>query len=133
MKDRENPKIIISQNPLQKVFTEGTSPLICEIFIEEFERESKDLKLSVYIALLDSKSAFDVVVHANLIRRMFQIDFTEQSILLLNNLYKNASSLIKLSNIRSKEMFTIVQGVRPEGAFTADLYIKSSLIRCLTF
>ncbi|VDI07713.1 Hypothetical predicted protein [Mytilus galloprovincialis] len=61
LKERENPKIIISQNPLQKGFTEGTSPLICELFIEEFERESKDLKLPVYIALLDGKSAFDVV------------------------------------------------------------------------
>ncbi|CAC5395787.1 unnamed protein product [Mytilus coruscus] len=77
LKERKNPKIIISQNPLQKGFTEDTSPLICELFIEEFERESKDLKLPVYIALLDGKSAFDVVVHANLIRRMFQIDFTE--------------------------------------------------------
>ena len=122
LKERENPKIIISQNPLQKGFTEGTSPLICELFIEEFERESKDLKLPVYIALLDGKSAFDVVVHANLIRRMFQIDFTEQSILLLNNLYVNASSLIKWNNIMSKEMFTIDQGVRQGGAFSADLY-----------
>ncbi|CAC5360674.1 unnamed protein product [Mytilus coruscus] len=69
LKGRENPKIIISQNPLQKGFTEGTSPLICELFIEEFERESKYLKLPVYIALLDGKSFFDVVVHANLIRR----------------------------------------------------------------
>ncbi|VDI52056.1 Hypothetical predicted protein [Mytilus galloprovincialis] len=53
---------------------------------------------------------------------MFQIDFTEQSILLLNNLYENASSLIKWNNIMSKEMFTIDQGVRQGGAFSADLY-----------
>ncbi|CAC5392641.1 unnamed protein product [Mytilus coruscus] len=76
----------------------------------------------IYIALLDGKSAFDVVVHANLIRRMFQIDFTEQSILLLNNLYEKASSLIKWNNLMSKQMFTIDQGVRQGGAFSADLY-----------
>jgi hypothetical protein len=28
--------------------------------LKEFERESKDLKLPVYIAMLDGKSAFDV-------------------------------------------------------------------------
>ncbi|VDI10015.1 Hypothetical predicted protein [Mytilus galloprovincialis] len=50
------------------------------------------------------------------------IDFTEQSILLLNNLYENASSLIKWNNIISKEMFTIDPGVRKGGAFSADLY-----------
>ncbi|CAC5362716.1 unnamed protein product [Mytilus coruscus] len=89
---------------------------------EEFERESKDRKLPVYIALLDCKSAFDVVVHANLIRCIFQIDFTEQSILLLNNLYENASSFIKWNNLMSKQMFTIDQGVCQGGAFSADLY-----------
>jgi hypothetical protein len=46
----------------------------------EFERESKDLKLPVYIAMLDGKSAFDVVIHANLIRRLFQIGISKQSI-----------------------------------------------------
>jgi hypothetical protein len=27
---------------LQKGFTENSTPLLCELFIEEFERESKD-------------------------------------------------------------------------------------------
>jgi hypothetical protein len=54
------------QNPLQKGFTENSTPLLCELFIEEFERESKDSKLPVYIAMLDGKFAFDVVIHANL-------------------------------------------------------------------
>jgi hypothetical protein len=34
--------------------------------------------------LLDGKSAFDVVVHANMIRRLFQIGFSKQSITLIN-------------------------------------------------
>jgi hypothetical protein len=38
--------------------------LLCELFIEEFERESKDLKLPVYREMLDGKSAFVVVIHA---------------------------------------------------------------------
>jgi hypothetical protein len=46
-------------------------------------------------AMLDGKSAFDVVIHANLIRRLFQIGISKQSILLLQNLYQNAKSYIK--------------------------------------
>jgi hypothetical protein len=53
----------INQNPLQKGFTENSSPLLCELLVEEFERENKDLKRPTYIAMLDAKSAFDVVVH----------------------------------------------------------------------
>ncbi|VDI39672.1 Hypothetical predicted protein, partial [Mytilus galloprovincialis] len=41
---RKNVKIIESQNPLQSGFTEDTAPLMCELIIEEFERENKDLK-----------------------------------------------------------------------------------------
>ena len=94
IKERENSKILLSQNPLQKGFTENSTPLLCELFIEEFEKESKNSKLPVYIAMLDGKSAFDVVIHANLIRRLFQIGISKQSILLLQNLYQNAKSCI---------------------------------------
>ena len=41
---RENGKILLNQNPLQKGFTENSSPLLCELLVEEFERENKDLK-----------------------------------------------------------------------------------------
>jgi hypothetical protein len=37
------------------------------LFIEEFEKESKDLKLPVYIAMLDGKSAFDVVAEEDIL------------------------------------------------------------------
>jgi hypothetical protein len=94
IKERENSKILLSQNLLQKGFTENSTPILCELFIEEFERESKDSKLPVYIAMLDGKFTFDVVIHANLIRRLFQIGMSKQSILLLQNLYQNAKSCI---------------------------------------
>jgi hypothetical protein len=95
IKSRENPKILEVQNTLQKGFTEDTSPLLCELLIEEFERENKDLKLPTYIAFLDSKSAFDVVVHVNLIRRVYLTGMLNQSILILNSLYSNASTGVK--------------------------------------
>jgi hypothetical protein len=114
IKIRENQKIMEIQNPLQRGFTENSAPLLCELFIEEYERENKDLNSPTYIGLLDGNSAFDVVVHANIIRRLFQIGFSKQSITLKNNLYSNASSCIKWKNQISK--------VKQGGALSTDLY-----------
>lgn len=122
LKIRENDKIILNQNPLQRGFTENSSPLLCELLVEEFERENKDLKRPTYIAMLDAKSAFDVVVHANLIRRLHQYEFSKQSILLINSLYENAVSHIKWKNQMSEQNFKIEQGVRQGGILSADLY-----------
>jgi len=71
---------------------------------------------------LDAKSAFDVVVHANLIRRLHQYELSEQSILLINSLYENAVSHIKWKNLMSEQNFKIEQGVRQGGVLSADLY-----------
>lgn len=122
LKIRENDKILLNQNPLQRGFTENSSPLLCELLVEEFERENKDVKRPTYIAMLDAKSAFDVVVHANLIRRLHQYEFSEQSILLINSLYENAVSHIKWKNQMSEQNFKIEQGVRQGGVLSADLY-----------
>jgi hypothetical protein len=51
LKIRENGKILLNQNPLQRGFTENSSPLLCELLVEEFERENKDLKRPTYIAI----------------------------------------------------------------------------------
>ena len=72
--------------------------LLCGFFIKEFGRESKDLDLPTYIGFLDGKSAFDVVVHAILIRKLFQIGISKQSILMINSLCQNAASCIKWNN-----------------------------------
>jgi hypothetical protein len=112
LKIRENGKILLNQNLLQKGFTENSSPLLCELLVEGFERENKDLKRTTYIAMLDAKSAFDVVVHANLIRRLHHYELSEQSILLINSLYENAVSHIKWKNLMSEQNFKIEQGVR---------------------
>jgi hypothetical protein len=51
IKIRENPTIMKIQNPLQRGFTENSAPLLCELFIEEYERENKDLSSPTYIGL----------------------------------------------------------------------------------
>ena len=44
------------QSPLQRGFTENSSPLNAAFLVEEFYRESKDLNKPVYIAFLDADS-----------------------------------------------------------------------------
>ena len=43
----------------------------CSLILDEYIRDSKDQKKDVYIAFLDAKSAFDVVDHASLMRKLF--------------------------------------------------------------
>ena len=51
--------------------TQRTSPLNAAFLVEEFYRENKDLNKPVYIAFLDAKSAFDVVVREILMRKVY--------------------------------------------------------------
>ncbi|CAG2191562.1 unnamed protein product [Mytilus edulis] len=81
--EREHNK----QNPLQRGFTENSAPLIATLMIDEFERENKDLKKTTILGMLDAKSAFDVVRHSNMIRKLYHLGLSEQSVLLIDSLY----------------------------------------------
>ena len=121
LKLRVNPRIMETQNPLQRGFTENTAPLISSLMLEEFERENKDLKKPTIFGMLDAKSAFDVVRHNNLIRKLFHMGLSAQNILMIDQLYKDATSKVKWKN-QSSETFPIEQGVRQGGTLSADLY-----------
>ena len=56
------PILLSKQSPIQRGFTEGTSPINAAVISEEVYREFEDQNNPFYIALLDAKSAFDVVV-----------------------------------------------------------------------
>jgi hypothetical protein len=90
IKFRITPTILSVQNPLQRGFTEHSTPLISSLMLEEVERENKENKQPTIIGMLDSKSAFDVVRHANLIRRLYHYGVFKQYILMIDNLYRNA-------------------------------------------
>ena len=49
------------QNPMQRGFTCGSSPLFCALITEEFIRETTGKKGTSLTAYLDAKTAFDVV------------------------------------------------------------------------
>ena len=66
------------QSYLQRDFTKDSSPLNAAFLVEDFYRESKDLDKPVYIAFIDSKSAFDVVVKDILMRKVYFVELMLQ-------------------------------------------------------
>ena len=115
-----NPTILSVQNPLQRGFTEHSTPLISSLMLEEVGWENKDNRKPTIIGMLDAKSAFDVVRHANLIRKLYHYGISKQCILMIDSLYRNATTKIKWKGEFS-EGFKFEQGVRQGGTLSADL------------
>ena len=65
------PILLLKQSPIQRGFTEDTSPINAAVIFEEVYREFDDQNKPFYIALLDAKSAFDVVVLKILMRKAY--------------------------------------------------------------
>ena len=93
----------------------------CSLILEEFIRESKDMKKDVYIAFLDAKSAFDVVDHASLMRRLFHIGVDGALWNLIYSLHSNAQTVVRWMGQTSKS-FYIHQGVRQGGVLSTNMY-----------
>ena len=93
----------------------------CSLIVEETIREYKDLRKSVYIAFLDAKSAFDVVFHESLLRKLFHAGMEGVSWSLIHSLHAEAESVVKWNGAYS-ERLTVEQGVRQDGILSTDLY-----------
>ena len=121
IKRRIQPFIEQTQNPLQRGFTKGSSPMNCSLILEEYIRDSKDQKKDVYIAFLDAKSAFDVVDHASLMRILFQIGVDGKLWNLIHSLHSNAQTVVRWLG-QTSESFYNHQGVRQGGILSTDMY-----------
>ncbi|KAH3851637.1 hypothetical protein DPMN_094119 [Dreissena polymorpha] len=73
----------------------GSSPLNAAFMLEEYYRECTDLKTSAHEVFLDAKSAFDVVDHFQLLRRLYHAGINDGHWLLLKSLHENSSSVVK--------------------------------------
>ena len=80
-----------------------------------------DLNKTAYIAFLDAKSAFDVVSHDSLLRKLFNIGIEGKCWSLINSLHREAISSVKWNGLISRS-FRIDQGVRQGGIISTDLY-----------
>lgn len=121
LKNRIKSTLMCQQNPLQRGFTANSSPMNCALLVEEFYRENKDLHKPTYLAFMDVKSAFDVVVHPNLMRKLYNSGVTGQDWLLINSLHQNSMTSVKWQGELSPA-YVNQQGVRQGGVLSADLY-----------
>lgn len=67
----------------------------CLLILEEYIRESEKLKRYSYIAYLDAKSALDVVDHASLMRKIYNIGVAGVLWNLIYSLHSNAQTVIR--------------------------------------
>ena len=89
--------------------------------MKENYRESKDNGTDMKLVLLDAKSAFDVVRHNNLMRRVYHAGIQNQHWSLIESLHQGATSVVKwLGQI--SEIFNVNQGLRQGGVLSANLY-----------
>lgn len=115
-------KILLpTQSRLQRGFTRGTSPLQCGFLLQEMAAESKISRKPYYEALLDAKSAFDVVFQDSLYRRLFHDGVQGDLWTLTRNLSLDAASRVKWQSLESTT-FPILQGVRQGGSISTNLY-----------
>ena len=68
IRDRIQPLIHNMQNPTQRGFTEGSSPMNAAIPVEEAYKILTDEKQNGHLVLLDAKAAFDKVIRSHLFR-----------------------------------------------------------------
>ena len=109
MKNRLRPKWDQQQCPLQRGFTKNSAPLNVAFILEEARREALDIGKLLTVVLLDAKSAFDVVVHNNLLKKLYHLGIQDKHWTLIKSLHTNASSAIKFNGLVS-ENFNILQG-----------------------
>jgi hypothetical protein len=115
------PLVAELQHPMQRGFTANSSPLMCASIIEEVLRESQDNKMTTYTAYLDAKSAFDVVNHNSLVRKLYLCGVEGKVWSVIRDIHTNARSAVKWDGDLS-ETFNIEQGVRQGGLLSTDLY-----------
>ncbi len=103
---------------------------ILDIFCKLYE---KLLKKPLYIKLLDVKTAFDVVWHESLLRKLY-LDGIQGGLWMgVKSLYSGAKSAISWEGTLT-DTFPVLQGVRQGAVLSADLYkrFNNPLLNMLT-
>ena len=102
------------QNPTQRGFTKGSSPVNAALPVEEANRILTDEKQNGYIVLLDAKAAFDKVIHPHLFLRMYHAGIQDKTWTIIKSLHHNAESCIKWVESTS-DCFKVGMAVRQGG------------------
>jgi hypothetical protein len=90
------------------------------LIVEELYREFEDENNPFYLALLDAKSAFDVVVLNILFRKLYMLGINPATWAIIDELHRNTRSCVKWNDCISDEI-NVQQGVKQSGLLSADL------------
>ena len=113
--------ILKKQNKIQHGFREKSSPMNTALIFEEYIRDRLYIQAPAYLAFLDAKSAFDVVSHKSLMRKLFNIGGEGNMWTIINSLHQDARSAAKWQGEISKQ-FRVEQGVIQGGILSTDFY-----------
>ena len=93
----------------------------CAMLVEELFRNNKDLNKPSYVAFMDVKSAFDVVVHPNLMRKLYHNSIDGLDRLMRTSLHQESKTVVKWQG-QLFSTYTNQQGVRKVEVLSADLF-----------
>jgi len=99
------------QNQMQRGFTKKTSPSNAALLLTEAIAEAKHAKLPLFVTLLDVKTAFDVVWHDSLLKKLYNDGINPAEWLLIKDSFHNSHTRVKWDGLVSNS-FPIQQGVK---------------------
>ena len=88
-------RINAQKNALQRGFTKNSSPMDCSLIIEESLRKQRDRRQPLYLAFLDVKSAFDVVIYDSRMRKLYHMEVEGAPWLPIRSLHEGSSTAVK--------------------------------------
>ena len=120
---RNENRILSVQNKMQK--GRGEIPSIVGLILTELIIEAIKRKSSLYIALMDARKAFDVLLHLGLLREMNKAGFEGDNWRYFENWYTDLTSKIKWNGLLSHKIVEKQGGIWSPSAY--KLYVNSLL------
>ena len=126
------PILDACQSRLQFGFTKGCSPVFAALVVTEVMADATDNNDPLFITLMDTSKAFDVVRHTSMLNALYQQGITNNLWKLYENMYSGITSVVKWKGEHSRP-FAESQGIRQGGNSSADKYKsgKNKLLVCL--
>ena len=109
------------QSPLQFGFTSGISPNFAALIITEVMNQAKSNKSPLYLELIDTSKAFDVVNHRGMLNSAYRQGIHGQLWRILDFMYTNIRSMVNHEGETSNP-FPELHGIRQGGSSSADIY-----------
>ena len=92
------PELNHDQSDMQVGFMKGMTPTMAALLLSDADCDSKSQRKTLYLAMLDTKTAFDFVVHTILLNNIYAQGVNKNICLIIQNLYSGLTTKIKWKN-----------------------------------